>query len=194
MYLEEFKRIMTSDKNVMAILRAIAPLNMPNWYVGASFVPQTVWNYLGGHPPFSRIKDLDIVYYDKSDLTSKTEREFANKSKKALKEFPIEVDVVNEARVHIWYEREFGKKIPAYTSCENAIDNWPTTASAIGINLLENGDLNVYAPFGLKDLMNRIVRPNKRQVSREVYEEKSSRWKRNLPELTVIKWLINPHA
>ena len=79
--------------------------------MGASFVAQTVWNHLGGYPSFSKIKDLDLVYYDDSDLSSDSEKTVQQKVQESLKKFPISIDVVNEARVHLWYEGVFGNKI-----------------------------------------------------------------------------------
>jgi hypothetical protein len=42
------------------------------------------------------------------------------------------IDVKNEARVHLWYKSHFGYDIPPYHSVEEAMDSWPTTATAVG--------------------------------------------------------------
>jgi hypothetical protein len=39
-------------------------------------------------------------------------------------------DVKNEARVHLWYERRFGRHLEPYRSTGDAIATWPTTASS----------------------------------------------------------------
>jgi hypothetical protein len=49
-------------------------------------------------------------------------------------------------------------------------------------------DFVVYAPFGLDDLFDLIVRPNKRLVTHEVYENKVTRWAAYWPKLTIVPW------
>ncbi|MFE7857080.1 nucleotidyltransferase family protein [Streptomyces sp. NPDC057403] len=40
---------------------------------------------------------------------------------------PAEVEIRNEARVHLWYERKFGVPCPPYGSSEAAIDSFAAT-------------------------------------------------------------------
>ena len=51
-----------------------------------------------------------------------------------------------------------------------------------------DGTTNLCAPFGLDDLFNMTVRPNKRLVSRNVYEAKAYRWASIWSLLTVFGW------
>ncbi len=106
---------------------------------------------------------------------------------KLFKDLPIEVEVRNEARVHLWYHDKFGKHIAPYTSTEEAINTWPTTASSIGVRH-EGKKFIVYAPCGLNDMMGLIVRANKGLITREVYEKKVQRWQQAWPKLTAIPW------
>ena len=46
----------------------------------------------------------------------------------------------------------------------------------------------VCAPFGLSDLLGMVARPNKAIVTRDVYDEKASRWAARWPRLQVIPW------
>lgn len=133
------------------------------------------------------IKDYDLVYYDSDDISKKSEVKQQKRIRKLLSLLPIEIEVINEARVHLWFEEDFGKKINQLQSCEDAINNWPTTATAIGINKI-NGQINVYAPYGLNDLFGMIVRPNKPSVIKAVYENKVERWIKNWPNLKIIPW------
>ncbi|MGO7089137.1 nucleotidyltransferase family protein [Rhizobium leguminosarum] len=45
-----------------------------------------------------------------------------------------------------------------------------------------------FAPFGLSDLLGGVVRANKRQITREVYERKVDRWIKFWPKLTIVNW------
>jgi uncharacterized protein len=104
-----------------------------------------------------------------------------------FKNFPMEVDVINEARVHLWYSDVFGYRIEPYTSAEEAISTFPITAGVLGICCC--GDTyDIYAPLGLGDVLNNIVRPNKKQITREIYEAKLARWQPLWPNLTYVAW------
>ena len=162
-------------------------LALPNWYIGAGCVVQTVWNYLSGLPINHGIKDVDLVYYDPNDRSDQSELATSEKVKNLLPNFPLHIDVNNQARVHLWYEQYFGYPIEAYKSVEDAIDTWPTTATATAVR--KNGSYrHVYSPFGLGDLFSMTARPNKRQITRNIYEDKVNRWKKNWPKLTVVPW------
>jgi hypothetical protein len=99
----------------------------------------------------------------------------------------IRFDVKNQARVHLWYEARFGYPIEPYRSSAGAIDTFPTTAGSIGIRPAR-GELAAYTAFGLDDLLNLKVRPNKRQVTREIYCKKVDRWKALWPMLDIVDW------
>jgi hypothetical protein len=102
-------------------------------------------------------------------------------------DIPLEFDVKDEARVHLWYPRAFGYPIAPYQSVEAAIATFPTTATAIGVRKQGKG-YRICAPFGLDDLFGFVTRPNKRQITRQIYEAKIQRWHATWPRLTVLPW------
>ena len=157
------------------------------YYIAAGCITQTVWNALHGYAPTYGIKDADIIYFNDSGTTIDEEKEFESKMRQTLPDFPFEIDVKNEALVHLWYEKKFKRPLEPYVSLEDAIDTWPTTASAVGVKKVD-GRYECYAPFGLDDLFSLIVRPNKRLVTKEVYCSKATRWKEKWPQLTIIPW------
>jgi hypothetical protein len=107
---------------------------------------------------------------------------------KVFKDQPVAVELRNEARVHLWYEQKFGAPCAPYDSTETAIDSFAATTCAVGIRLEAGGRRRVYAPHGLSDVFNLVLRPNPGQGRREAYLTKSARWQRQLPELTVLDW------
>lgn len=179
--------ILQLNSAVVEAIKAAEQLALPNWYVGAGCV-QTVWNHLSGLPIGNGIKDVDLVYYDAGDLTEQGEAVIAERLNALLPNFPLSIDVNNQARVHLWYEKYFGYAIEPYKSSEHAIDTWPTTATATAV--WKSGvERKIYAPFGLNDLFAMTARPNKRQVTKKIYQEKVDRWSRNWPRLTVVPWI-----
>jgi hypothetical protein len=175
------------NPHIKAILDNNPFPNYDNWYLGAGCICQSVWNYLSDKEIANGIKDYDLVYYDAKDVSKESEAKQQERVKKLLSALPVEVEVVNEARVHLWFEQDFGKKIDQLKSCEDAINGWPTTATAIGVNKID-GKVNVYAPYGLNDLFGMVVRPNKPSVIKWVYEKKVEKWTKNWSNLKVIPW------
>lgn len=169
------------------IFEKLPDFSLPTAYLGAGFVAQSVWNDLSGFPSLRAVKDVDIVYYDASDLSQEAEAEIERMVRGGLARIPLEIEVKNQARVHLWYEEYFGYPIEPYTSVEAGINSWPTTATAIGIQN-RSGKLKVYAPYGLNDLFGFVVRPNKSQITEKIYRNKAARWKAAWPELKIIPW------
>jgi len=163
-------------------------LNLPNWYLGAGCVAQTVWNELHGFQPTEHIKDYDLVYFNGSDLSYEDEDFHLREGEKLFRGLGVKVEIKNEARVHLWYQEHFGYAIDPYKSVEDSIASWPTTATSVGVRLGRGGRFEAYAPFGLDDLYGLIVRPNKRRITKEIYMEKIERWTRFWPKLKVIPW------
>lgn len=184
---ESFEGIVRNSEILMGILEEARAIGLKDYYVGAGCVTQTVWNHLHGFDGLYGIKDIDFVYYNdtSSDLQ---DQDFTGKVIGLLDRFNLEVDVTNEAKVHLWYESKFGFSIEPYKSVEDAIDTWPTTASSIGIRLEDNGELIVYAPYKINDLMDMIIRPNKTLVTEEIYLGKAMKWQKKWPLLKVVDW------
>ena len=168
-------------------LERLAGLSLPDCYLGAGCVAQTVWNAAHDKPPAADIRDYDIVYFDAGDLTEGGENAVAAKVKNAMAGLQVAVDVKNQARVHLWYRQRFGYDIVPYTSTEDAIETWPTTATAVGVRLA-HGRPVVFAPCGLDDLLRLVVRAIRVQITPEIYQRKVVRWQRHWPNLTVLPW------
>ena len=172
---------------VRRILTEAVTLELPDWYLGASAVSQTVWNQLHGFAPTEGIKDYDIVYFDDADLSVDAERAAGDRVVELFADLDVKLDVKNEARVHLWYAERYGHTIEPYVSSERAISTWPTTASSVGVRY-DNDQFVVCAPFGLHDIFAMVARPDKAIVSQSVYEDKVGRWSARWPQLTVLPW------
>ena len=150
-----------------------------------------------GNPPEEHIRDYDLVYFDGSDRSYEGEDSVIRRGTAMFEDLQVRVEIRNQARVHLWYQKHFGKPFVyldrsgkthgAYDSTEEAISSWPTTATSVGVRL-EEGRFVVFAPFGTEDIPNMVVRPNKRGVPKEVYEEKAPRWASTWPRLKVLPW------
>lgn len=162
-------------------------ISLPDAWLVAGAIAQTVWNDGFGLPAEHGIADVDIVYFDGDDLSAESEAAQSARVRDLFADLSVWTDVKNEARVHLWYEAKFGQPLTPYVSTADAISTFPTTATAVGIRPGTNG-LELVAPFGLADLLGLIVRPNKKQISRQVYEAKVERWLTLWPGLRIVPW------
>ena len=162
-------------------------IDLPDCWLVAGCLAQTVWNRRFGLPHGHGIADLDLVYFDPHDLSEAGEQRQAERIRQAFPAVGLWIDVKNEARVHLWYEGKFGYPIRPYRSTVDAIDSFPTTATTIGMRPLPGG-ADVHCTFGTGDLFAGLVRPNKRQITRTIYHAKVSRWLALWPGLDVVPW------
>lgn len=183
----DLEAVLRANPVCAAILDGAGALGLPNWYLGAGAVAQTVWNAAHRRAPGADIADYDLVYFDPDDISEEAEQAAERAACSVFGRFGARMDVTNEARVHLWYEHKFGVKLEPYASAEAAIATWPTTATSIGVTS-QDGRFTVHAPFGTDDLWALIVRPNKTLVTRQVYEAKVARWSAIWPRLTIAPW------
>ncbi|MET9079996.1 nucleotidyltransferase family protein [Streptomyces sp. NPDC004232] len=186
--LESLRAVLSRNDVLTEVLARAATLELPGWYVTAGCLFQTVWNVVTGRPPTNGIKDYDIFYFDSDDLSWEAEDTVIKAGREVFAGLPAEVEIRNEARVHLWYQDKFGVSCPPYDSTEAAIDSFAATTCCLGVRVEADGQWRVYAPHGLSDVFNLVVRPNPVLAPRAVYETKAARWREQWPELTVLDW------
>ena len=180
----EIEPLLRRNETLMAVLERARDLGLPDWYVTAGAVYQTVWNGLTDRPPAAGIRDYDLSYHDASDLSWEAEDAVIRSAAEVF----ADVEVRNQARVHLWYEEKWGVPCPPHASTEAAIATFPATAACIGVRLEADGALRVHTAYGVDDLLALIVRPNRVLAPREVYEAKAARWSQEWPQLLVLPW------
>ncbi|MEU4091628.1 nucleotidyltransferase family protein [Streptomyces sp. NPDC026673] len=190
--LASLQSVLSRNEVLLEVLGRTAKMELPGWYVTAGCLFQTVWNVVTDRHPEHGIKDYDVFYFDDGDLSWEAEDAVISKGKEIFDGLPAEVEIRNEARVHLWYEQKFGVPCAPHESTESAIDCFAATTCCLGVRLEPGGRWRIYAPHGLSDVFNLVVRPNPVLAPREVYEAKSARWQRQWPELTVLDWPSAP--
>jgi len=175
------------NKWLWEILERFNEVGLPDCWLVAGSIAQTVWNLACGRSAEFGVKDVDLIYFDGQDLSANSEADHERRLREVFQQLPMKLDVKNEARVHLWYEERFGYVIEPCRSSAEAIATFPTTATAVGVRKA-GSELECCAPFGLDDLFALVVRPNKRQITRSIYEAKLTRWRPIWPRLTFLPW------
>ena len=182
--------ILKQNNELMDILDYIYKLNLPNFYIASGSIFQTIWNYYDNLPLNNNIKDIDIIYYNKDDISVEKDLEYYNiiNNYRLSKGYSFGIDVSNEARMHLWKKEKLNIEIDPYINSEDAIGKWVATVNSIGLTKDEEG-LKIYAPYGLSDIYSKTIRPIKHKSSNEeIYKKKVKSWSKRFNNLNVVDW------
>lgn len=140
-----------NDPWMMDILHHARLLQLPDWWVCAGFVRSKIWDTLHGFEERTPLPDVDVIYFDDSNLHEEVEKEWEARLQSLNPAIPWSVK--NEARMHTV------NQLPPYTSAVDAISKFPETATALGLSLDPAGQIILAAPHGISDVINVILRP-----------------------------------
>ncbi len=181
----EFVATVLVNPDIRAILTRLPALALnESWLVsGALF--QTIWNVETGRPATHGIRDYDIFYFD-ADTSWDAENNAIERAVHLFADLNVDIEIRNQARVHLWYEEKFGRPYPPLTNACEGIDRFLMHNAQVGIRPCGT-QFETYAPKGLDDIEQMIVRPNiTANFNAVLYVEKASRWKTLWPEITIL--------
>lgn len=167
-----FERLVTSD--------------LPNWILVSGSLFQTVWNVQTGRRATHGIKDYDVFYFDDHDVSWEAEDRWIKHIARDTTGLGIDVEVRNQARVHLWYEEKFGAAYPPLQSAFQGIDRFLHASCAVGLYPSTDGAIQVYAPYGLDDIFEMVLRANPLNPLDDRRAEKEAKWRALWPELKVV--------
>lgn len=178
--------IVRADAGLMHILTVMRELDLPDWRLFSGAVYQAVWNAQTGRPVGYGIKDYDIGYFDAD--TSWDAEDAVIKRVAAAFEPPLrdQVEVRNQARVHLWFEGKFGEPYDPLTCTDDAPARFVAPAFAVGVRLEADDAISVVAPFGLEDVFAMTIRPNPTRGLAKGWERVIANARGRWPEITVV--------
>jgi hypothetical protein len=151
---QRLQRIVGQTPWLVEVLDAVRSLSLPDCYLAAGAIRNTVWDVLHGSISSQPHNDLDVIYFDSANSPNDAEHTL----RAALAEYTWEV--TNQASVHHWQSQATGRDIPAYDSIATSMASWPETATAVGVRLSDRGAIEIIAPHGLVDLFALTLRPS----------------------------------
>lgn len=179
---KDIEKLVASDKWMMDVLNTADALNLPDWWIGAGFLRNKVWNEIQGNktqPP----RDVDLVYFDAANVAPETDWAY---DAKMMEEFPIaDWEVRNQARMH--YVNNF----EPYSSTAEGIAHWVETATCVAVRL-EMGRLAFLYCYGSDDLLNMIARPipafQKQPLFATFHDRVAKKqWRERWPNLQIVE-------
>ena len=159
-------------------------VGLPNFYIAGGAITQVIWNSIERKPLLDKVKDFDIVYFDNANLA--TEDEFKSRISSRLSHC-VDVDVKNQATIHERYAKKFGCSIQPYERVEQGIESW-LSAFAIGFTLDHSENIKLFAPYGLDDAFNMLIKPNKQAMTETNYNKMTAGYKARWKEVQVLSW------
>ncbi|WP_150284727.1 nucleotidyltransferase family protein [Rummeliibacillus sp. TYF-LIM-RU47] len=154
MILEDEKDIVEAIKKdswMMDVLKTAKILDLPDWWICAGFVRSKVWDVLHNFNARTPLPDIDVIYFDSSNINELEEKNLERKLRSLMPNIPWSVK--NQARMHVL------NNMSPYTSSIDGISKFPETATALGVKLDEKDNLLLAAPWGVKDVINLKVKP-----------------------------------
>lgn len=161
-----------------AILDRWQRLGLPNAWLVAGCLFQTVWNLHARRPPGESIKDYDLFYFDPDDLSAQAEAQAQAHADALLSDLGITVEVANQARVHLWYPEHFGHDYPPLVSAEDGIRRFLVLETCVGVRPGQ-----WHAPYGLDGLYAGTLTPNPLVPHAELFAHKVASYRARWPWL-----------
>src|ERR1700753_1131879 len=113
-------------------------LGLPDAWLVAGCLVQTVWNALTGRAVDYGINDYDAFYFD-PDTSWDAEDAVIRKLAARLETLGIIVEARNQARVHLWYAKNHSRPFaPLACSCDS-IDRFLTANTMVGVRRTGDG-------------------------------------------------------
>lgn len=180
LYLGQTEALLRNDSLRMRCLLTAQALNLPDWYLGAGFVRNAIWDHLHHKTEMTPLNDVDLVFFDPTDVSPQREQALQEQLIASMPE--INWEVRNQARMH-----EKHGHAP-YRSTAHGIAQWVEVPTCVGVRLEHDGRLTFCAPYGLRQnwSLTIAINPCNRQpeiVQRRILEKK---WLKLWPHLHLI--------
>jgi uncharacterized protein len=174
------------NRHNRAILDRWSALSLPDGWLVAGCLFQTVWNLHGGREPGENIKDYDLFYFDRNDTSEAGEQSVQTRVNEVLGDLGITIEASNQARVHTWYQAHFGYPYEELRTACHGIDRFLILATCVGVR---PGEL--YAPNGLDLLYEGVLTMNPLVPYRDLFERKAASYCARWPWLQIRPVLAN---
>jgi uncharacterized protein len=168
-----------------ALLDRLPALGLPDCWLVAGCLFQTIWNLQSGRPPEEGIRDYDVFYFDPADLSYEAEDLAIKRAAAAFADLAATIEFKNQARVHLWYRQRFGHAYPQLVSSRDGIDRFLVAGTCVGVRCTAGEPSVVYASYGLDELYAGVLRPNPLNAPGSRFAEKAASYQIRWPWLTI---------
>ena len=177
---DRFRADVLANPHNRAILERWPALALPDGWLVAGCLFQTVWNLQAGRAPAENIKDYDLFYFDGNDTSAAAEQAVQRHVDAVLGDLGVPIEVANQARVHLWYEAYFGHPYAALRSARDGIDRFLIPATCVGMR-----PDAIHAPNGLELLYDGVLTASPLTPYADLFGAKAASYQARWPSLRV---------
>lgn len=143
----DLEQALLADKDMKRILEIVASLEVEDAWLCAGTLRNFLWN--GG--AFDLETDIDVIFHDAAVCYEET----LAIEKYLRQTYPsYQWEVKNQVYMH-----QHSPHTQPYTSSKDAMSKYPERCTAIGARLLVDGQVEIYCPYGLEEILRYRVRP-----------------------------------
>ena len=180
---EKFLNITLENVINIELVTRLPQLGLDQCMLTAGCLFQTIWNHQSKLPLTWGIKDYDVFYFDK-DLSFEAENKIINSAQELFRDLDINVELKNQARVHLWYSNRFGGQYPKLESTKEGIDRYLISGTCLGLDVETH---QIYAPNGLSDTEQGILRINPKNYKLDLFYQKAKSYQDRWSWLEIIE-------
>lgn len=179
------EKIIENNSELMSLLKIIQSFQLNDCWLCAGTIRNYIWNFLSNKDGFNNtpFSDIDVIFFDKSISYEQTIY-IENRIKKLYPQYNWEIKNQYYMNIH-------SPNTKKYTSSKDAVSKFPEKCTAIAVRLDVNQNLEIFAPYGVEDLINFKISPTphfSNDMERKIiYNEriKKKNWKRFWPTLSI---------
>ena len=179
--ISDIERLLEAHAASHALLLHVESLGLPDAWIGAGFIRNSVWDVLHGRAiDVARLADADVLFFDPDDTSKEREAEIERRLRGLAPDVPWSVK--NQARMHL------RNGDAPYRNTLDAVAHWAETATAVAARS-SRGTVEVIAPYGVDDLLSLIVRPTPAFGHKiDIYRERvmAKDWPARWPKLAML--------
>ncbi|PKH19265.1 nucleotidyltransferase family protein [Pseudomonas fluorescens] len=165
------------------ITARLPALGVPQCMLTAGCLFQAVWNHQAQRPADAGVKDYDVFYFDEN-LSYEAEDAVIRRAEALFQDLGVNVEVKNQARVHLWYGQRFGRPYPQLHSARQGVDRYLVAGTCIALDVATG---EVYAPYGLADVEQGLLRINPLHPEPQLFAEKARSYQARWPWLRIVE-------
>jgi len=169
-----------------ALIERLPALGLPDCWLVAGCLFQTVWNGQAGRPASEKISDYDVFYFDPADTSYEAEDLNIRRLAAAFADLDVRIELKNQARVHLWYPLRFGRAYSPLSCSTEGIDRFLVRATCVGVDCSAATSRAVYASFGLEEMYAGLLGANPRNVAGDRFAEKALSYQARWPWLRIV--------
>lgn len=180
---ENFLNIALENPIKAEIALRLPKLGLDQCMLTAGSLFQTIWNHQSKLSLTWGIKDYDVFYFDE-DLSFQFEDKIIEAAQALFIDLDINIELKNQARVHLWYNSRFGRQYPKLKSTKDGIDRYLISGTCLGLDIDTH---QIYAPNGLSDTEQGILRINPKNYNLDLFHQKAKSYQDRWSWLKIIE-------